>query len=145
MAEKTETGELPDKHTNEDETFIYTTYDAATGEITGWARGDQGDADLDAPYVLGRYSRQLYRIENGEAVKKGNAPEIERELSLTTLRQKRDKLLAGSDWTQLPDSPLTNRQKKRWAKFRQALRDLPQTTGDPQTPKWPTKPKDEDQ
>jgi hypothetical protein len=36
----------------------------------------------------------------------------------------RDRLLAESDWTQLPDAPV-NRQA--WADYRQALRDFPAT------------------
>ena len=43
------------------------------------------------------------------------------------LRQKRDLRLAGSDWTQMTDSPLSNSKKAEWATYRQALRDLPNT------------------
>ena len=37
----------------------------------------------------------------------------------------RDILLKESDWTQLPDSPLSAEKKAEWAAYRQALRDLP--------------------
>ena len=43
------------------------------------------------------------------------------------LRQKRDLRLAGSDWTQMADSPLSNSKKAEWDTYRQALRDLPNT------------------
>lgn len=43
------------------------------------------------------------------------------------LRFQRDQLLSESDWTQMPDSPLTEEQKTSWANYRQALRDLPST------------------
>ena len=43
------------------------------------------------------------------------------------LRQKRDLRLAGSDWTQMADSPLSNSKKAEWATYRQALRDLQNT------------------
>lgn len=43
------------------------------------------------------------------------------------LRENRDRLLSASDWTQMPDSPLTNEQKQAWAAYRQSLRDLPAT------------------
>lgn len=48
---------------------------------------------------------------------------------------RRNSLLAMSDWTQLLDSPLSVLKKKDWEKYRQALRDLtfPVTT-------WPTPP-----
>ena len=39
-------------------------------------------------------------------------------------RERRDRLLLESDWTQLPDSPLDAEQRERWREYRQALRDL---------------------
>jgi len=38
------------------------------------------------------------------------------------MRHHRDRLLAESDWTQLPDAPV---DRAAWAKYRQALRDFP--------------------
>ena len=46
------------------------------------------------------------------------------------VRTKRNKMLTGSDWTQMPDSPLTATQKTAWANYRQELRDLPQNVGE---------------
>jgi len=40
------------------------------------------------------------------------------------LRQKRNRLLAESDWTQLSDSPLDEDTRSVWATYRQDLRDL---------------------
>ena len=40
------------------------------------------------------------------------------------MRLHRDRLLAASDWTQLPDAPV---DKTAWAAYRQALRDFPAT------------------
>ena len=45
-------------------------------------------------------------------------------------REKRDRLLKASDWTQMPDSPLSESKKAEWAAYRQALRDLPQKWAD---------------
>lgn len=45
--------------------------------------------------------------------------------NLADLRVERDILLKESDWTQLPDSPLSAEKKAEWAAYRQALRDLP--------------------
>ena len=42
-------------------------------------------------------------------------------------RDTRNDLLYGSDWTQSPDSPLTDEKKKEWQTYRQALRDMPTT------------------
>ena len=46
------------------------------------------------------------------------------------LRTIRGGILIGSDWTQFPDSPLTNEKKAEWATYRQALRDIPATYSD---------------
>ena len=54
------------------------------------------------------------------------------------LREKRDALLAGSDWTQIGDVTLDN--AAAWRTYRQALRDLPANTADPENPTWPSKP-----
>ena len=40
-------------------------------------------------------------------------------------RNVRNKKLAESDWTQLPDSPFTTAEKADWATYRQELRDFP--------------------
>tara|TARA_B100001057_G_C22040546_1_gene640811 strand:- start:39 stop:428 length:390 start_codon:yes stop_codon:yes gene_type:complete len=41
------------------------------------------------------------------------------------IRQIRDSVLSGSDWTQVPDSPLSAEQRSEWQMYRQKLRDLP--------------------
>lgn len=51
----------------------------------------------------------------------------EEELALANMRHRRDALLAASDWTQMPDSPLSDEQRAAWATYRQALRDFPST------------------
>ena len=56
------------------------------------------------------------------------------------LRTERDALLVSSDWTQSPDSPLTDEVKSSWATYRQQLRDLPASTADPANPTWPEAP-----
>ena len=54
------------------------------------------------------------------------AEEIE-AAAFIELRYTRDKLLNDSDWTQMPDSPLTDVKKQEWMNYRQQLRDLPNT------------------
>lgn len=60
----------------------------------------------------------------------------------TDLRDKRDRLLAACDWTQVPDSPLDQATKTAWAAYRTALRNLPNGISDPTPGKftWPTPP-----
>jgi len=72
--------------------------------------------------------------------KKGKPKAIEPEPIVVTwdgLRAKRNALLSGSDWSQLPDAPV---DAAAWAAYRKALRDLPTTYPDAATVVWPTKP-----
>jgi len=55
---------------------------------------------------------------------------------LENLRQRRNQLLAETDYLALSDSTLTDEMRS----YRQALRDLPANTVDPVNPVWPTKP-----
>jgi Phage tail assembly chaperone protein len=54
-------------------------------------------------------------------------------------RRRRDQLLAASDWTQLPDSPVTEGEKDDWREYRTALRDL-----DMDGTSWPIAPDGEE-
>lgn len=63
----------------------------------------------------------------------------EATVALAALRVTRNALLAASDWTQIPDTPLTDAEIASWGVYRQALRDLPATTSNPAHPVWPQK------
>jgi hypothetical protein len=54
----------------------------------------------------------------------------------------RDALLSNSDWTQVPDSPLTDEVKTSWLNYRTLLRDLPNHENWPDLlpADWPTEP-----
>jgi hypothetical protein len=67
------------------------------------------------------------------------ATKVNTDLS-TTVRAKRDALLASSDWTQLADCVLDDADKVLWQSYRRALRDVPQQTGFPNSVTWPNKP-----
>jgi len=54
------------------------------------------------------------------------------------IRKERNKLLAESDWTQLPDAVLSN--KADWDLYRKSLRDLPSNTINPFSVEWPKDP-----
>ena len=70
--------------------------------------------------------------------------EQEREAQAwASLRAERDRRLAATDWTQLPDVPLTAEQRAAWQQYRQALRDVPQQPGAPWDVVWPELPQSE--
>lgn len=66
--------------------------------------------------------------------------DAETQAQWNDLRSKRATLLNKSDWTQVPDSPLSDEQKAAWATYRQQLRDLPSNTTDVFNIVWPTQP-----
>jgi len=57
-----------------------------------------------------------------------------------TIISQRNKLLYESDWTQIPNNPLTTEQQTAWATYRQELRDIPSQSGYPFNVIWPTPP-----
>ncbi len=61
------------------------------------------------------------------------------------LRKKRNRLLAETDWIVSRAIEKSNdgfgfQLEQDWADYRQALRDLPANTDDPENPVWPVKP-----
>lgn len=53
-------------------------------------------------------------------------------------RAVRDRLLAESDWSQMPDSPMLHDDE--WLDYRQALRDITKQDGFPVDVDWPVAP-----
>lgn len=58
------------------------------------------------------------------------------------LRQRRTGLLQASDWTQVPDAPLSDEAREAWRLYRQELRNLPTSQPDAtlETVEWPSPP-----
>jgi len=59
------------------------------------------------------------------------------EWLIERMRLHRNRLLAESDWTQLPDTPI---DRQAWAVYRQALRDFPATWTPAPTVNFPERP-----
>jgi hypothetical protein len=57
-----------------------------------------------------------------------------------TMTSHRNAFLADSDWTQSPDSPLSDTDKTAWATYRQQLRDFPATWTPAETADFPDPP-----
>ena len=60
--------------------------------------------------------------------------------NLIALRQLRQRYLQDSDWTQMPDSPLSAEKKTEWQTYRQALRDITLTATSCSDVVWPDMP-----
>lgn len=55
-------------------------------------------------------------------------------------RQKRDRLIAATDYLVTPDYPISDDRLAKIKIYRQALRDIPEQAGFPRTIVWPKKP-----
>lgn len=66
------------------------------------------------------------------------APTLDEQMA--RLRSERDRRLRASDYTQMADYPMDETARLAWASYRQALRDLPETTTDLAAVAWPEPP-----
>lgn len=110
--------------------MIYTVYDIATGLIKqvasiNPAALDRVLEDGEAAYE-GEVDTSVYdKIIDG--VPTTSEVVFDPHVSARIIRSLK---LEASDWTQVPDSPLTEAQREAWRTYRQALRDLPSIVGD---------------
>jgi hypothetical protein len=100
----------------------------------------EGDADRNTHCYDSNNltSSGIKQIQFEKIQQESNDKEVKKHL-----RNKRLQKLKQSDWTQLPDSPLSDSKKAEWSAYRQALRDIPQTYSDATSLDdiiWPTRP-----
>ena len=121
----------------------------SNGDIVSQVECPEGEAEN---YISDELSYMEYSesavnkiIVDGKVVDKEMEPTgtiIESSIE-PTIVQHRNGLLYESDWTQSPDSPLSDSKKAEWTTYRQAIRDIPQTYSDATSLDdiiWPTKP-----
>ena len=120
-------------------------------DLAGWTEIDKGTGDRfnlaqSHYFPSGLYTSDglpRYKLVNGQPVER-TEEELETDripLQAAAAREKRDKLLAETDWTQTLDAPVTEDSKTALRAYRQALRDLPEQTGWPVDIEWPQLPK----
>lgn len=117
----------------------YVVYDATTGTILRAGMCAPGDLELQATQpneavieAAGLVDDHLYEVTDGVLAPRQQAvvDAEARAEKLAGILRLRTRLLASSDWTQLPDSPFTAQQRIEFAAYRQALRDLPASIND---------------
>ena len=106
---------------------------------------NESDIHIDDKHdwIEGEYEPGEFQVIDGEA-----QPYTQPYISGTNtdaVREIRNKLLQNSDWTQVPDSPLSDSKKAEWATYRQQLRDMMSSYTDSesntvQAITWPTPP-----
>jgi hypothetical protein len=82
-------------------------------------------------------NKRIIAGPDGYPVLGENAAPSDEELA-DMVRAERDRRLRESDWTQLADVPEAERRK--WAEYRQKLRDMPSEEGYPSVYSWPSLP-----
>lgn len=69
------------------------------------------------------------------------SPDQKTVIQENSIKSERDSLLYKSDWTQIPNNPLTVEKQNEWAVYRQSLRDVTSQSGYPFNVVWPTQPR----
>ncbi len=77
------------------------------------------------------FDENTHDFAHGEVV-------LSRTKALDAIRAERFQRLLATDWTQTGDQ--SEAVKQRWAPYRQALKDFPETVEDPFAPVWPEPP-----
>ena len=97
---------------------------------------------LDGNFVIISRNPDTNEIEfqlDEEALNKHNLNIMESKWIL--FRNERNRYIKESDWiVSVSDSPFSQEKIEEWKVYRQALRDLPANTTDPENPVWPTPP-----
>lgn len=132
----------------------YKIYNSITGEIVQTYSGDLVNLEINIPsdclWIESDVNAMTHYVVDGDVVPYPPRPNYpcnfnfithewvwDEQASWDIVRQERNRRLAASDWTQVPDAPV---DQSAWAAYRQALRDLPANTTDPRNPNWPVKP-----
>ena len=133
----------------------YTIYSEATGQILRNIQTDDIEIQLETgeSYIEGFVDDANYYIENGIPIAIPTSPSpyavfnfstkqwvLNENLAIAEVSDQRQKLLYSSDWTQIPNNPLTAEKQAEWATYRQQLRDIPSQSGYPFNVIWPTPP-----
>lgn len=135
--------------------MIYTIYDSTTGQILRVVNTNEIDSQVGQgeSFIEGEFDDVSYYIENDAAVQIPPQPSqysifdfttkqwvLNPDLASSDVLTARNKLLFSTDWTQIPNNPLTSERQAEWATYRQELRDIPQQSGYPYNVVWPVAP-----
>lgn len=113
-----------------EETKYFGHYDPTTGKYLGLYPTDVWDEELiPTPNIELTYEEWSTVSDRCRVIDGVHTivPYTEKELNdieLETIRNRRNSLLKDSDWTQLPNSPLSEKEVNEWAIYRQQLRDI---------------------
>ena len=117
--------------------------DAPNYSMFGGENGNpQASAHLSVPEGLTWDAVVAVRADDGTITLQADPSKVQAKIqqAWTALRTERNARLAACDWTQMPDSPLSQAARASWSDYRQSLRDLPENATDPTQVTWPVSP-----
>jgi hypothetical protein len=135
--------------------MMYTIYDSTTGQILRVVNTNEIESQIGQgeSFIEGEFDDVTYYIKNDTAVEIPPQPSqystfdfptkqwvLTPDLAIADVLTARNKLLFSTDWTQIPNNPLTSEMQAEWATYRQQLRDIPQQSGYPYNVVWPVAP-----
>lgn len=95
------------------------------------------DAGYTGPYLEPEYNQNYETLSWNSNTLSFSINQIPDEDLWNVVRSIRDRLLQETDWSQLPDSPLTEEMKIKYMTYRQQLRDIPATYANPKDVVFP--------
>lgn len=111
------------------------------GAINCFVKTEQVPWESDLIPLPDGLTPESVKFVNGELIKDPEFDAAKTAQAWSALRTQRNILLSQSDWTQLPNGPLSSDKVSAWASYRQALRDLPSGITNPtDLVSWPTPP-----
>jgi hypothetical protein len=127
--------------------MYYFVYEIATGRIVQIQDFALEEVPLGYSLVQSErapdHLREIYNRDQG-LIPRPDLAEFEHQQQLARIRSRRNRRLADSDWTQLPDTALSDSQRTAWQTYRQALRDITESLPTQLEPNyqatWPSQP-----
>lgn len=105
----------------------------AAGNVVGYKSG--------TPEALARWVENKKPTElTFEIAETATKLDFARPVTINTVRQRRNKLLAKYQWTVGPDSPLTKKNQADWLLYLKALHRVTKDLDDPAAVEWPVEP-----
>jgi hypothetical protein len=95
---------------------------------------------IDTENSVVRTQWNVVPLSEEELLFQQNSAQYEDQSVWSQVRMQRNQLLSSSDWSVMPDSPLTPEKREEWITYRQQLRDIPQTFTDASAVVYPPTP-----
>ena len=124
--------------------MMYLKLDGTTILAHSWTQNAEYTQEIEDIRLVNNQGEYIYKYDSGlveltEQEILDHPTNIANKMAI--VRAERNQRLIESDWTQIPDSPLSTEDKTSWATYRQSLRDLPnQPEFDPDDFEWQVEP-----